>query len=670
MKTLAMKSKWILYTFASVLVTSKALAVPHHRLEVLLTPALKSLTVTDHISSLKGKTFRFRLNKNLKLQVLSPGDALRPLPSFPGHPYQDYELQQGPGDQDVTLQYSGMIFDPVMEDSSSGLISADGAVLFGSSYWLPDFFTTTTFEITRIQQPSGWTLASPGAQREIPQQEIFLIAGPFYEFTMKEPLSGLPLQIYLRRSEPELAQKFLSLLPNYLQHFQKRLGPYPYESFAVVENFWETGFGMPAFTLLGPGVLRLPYILNSSFPHELLHNWWGNSVYVDYQRGNWCEGLTTYLADHWQQEVLKADRDYRLQSLINFQDYTKSTPDFPLREFKQRFNLRSQAIGYGKGMMFFHMLKKRVGEKAFEQGLKNIYRTYLGQSISYEEIEKSFEEVSGDSLKSFFHQWLDRTGAPGLELTKVQRDPISADKFKIHFELQQKSRELYELFIPVRFTLEDGSIRNEGLTLQKRNQTFDFVFSSAPQKMEIDPEVDVFRDLHPRERPWSFSNVFGSRQIWILGTDEKVQKTYLQTWKKSLEASLSLGEDSLLRDLPTEGSIVLLGDRPEYENLMLRELQGQDWKLTKEDIMIFSQAYAKRDHSTALVARSAQNPGLIFAWIRGADLESLAPRLLHFGKYGILVFKEKSLPLKATWPLVNSPLKVEFPSLYSFSGTN
>ena len=55
---------------------------------------------------------------------------------------------------------------------------------------------------------------------------------------------------------------------------------------------------MPSFTLLGAKVIRLPFIVSSSYPHEILHNWWGNGVFVDVQQGNWCEGLTAYLADH------------------------------------------------------------------------------------------------------------------------------------------------------------------------------------------------------------------------------------------------------------------------------------------------------------------------------------------------------------------------------------
>jgi len=63
------------------------------------------------------------------------------------------------------------------------------------------------------------------------------------------------------------------------------VGPYPYSKFALVENFWETGYGMPSFTLLGEQVIRFPFILHSSYPHELLHNWWGNGVFVDFAAG-------------------------------------------------------------------------------------------------------------------------------------------------------------------------------------------------------------------------------------------------------------------------------------------------------------------------------------------------------------------------------------------------
>jgi aminopeptidase N len=104
--------------------------------------------------------------------------------------------------------------------------------------------------------------------------------------------------VLLREPDAPLARKYLAATHRYLALYDELIGPYPYKKFAMVENFRQTGYGMPSFTLLGSRVIRFPFILSSSYPHEILHNWWGNSVYVDYDSGNWSEGLTSYLADH------------------------------------------------------------------------------------------------------------------------------------------------------------------------------------------------------------------------------------------------------------------------------------------------------------------------------------------------------------------------------------
>lgn len=638
-----------------------AMAGIHHTLEITLTPAVKSLTATDTVTLKPASSYRFLLNKNLQVRLSdsSKDDGLRQIHTATATELaHEYELRTGALDSQATLEFTGVIFTPVTDNDSSGLIAPEGAALFGSTYWAPDFHEKTTYQISKINLPADWKLASPLAQLKIPQPEIYLIAGPFTEFVADS--AGIPLKVYLRSSEANLAQTFLSLLPGYLDHYQKTLGAFPYDSFAVIENFWETGFGMPGFTLLGPGVIRLPYILNSSLPHELLHNWWGNSVFVDYDRGNWCEGLTTYLADHWQQEILQAGREYRRQSLMNFQDYTKAANDFPLRNFKQRFNFSSQAVGYGKGMMLFHMLRVRLGEAVFSQALRDLYQNYQGQSISYEEIETSFTTTSRQDLKLFFKQWLDRTGAPTLRLQRPQRAQLADSKHQVNFELEQLSPQNYELTVPVRFTFTDGSSQEETLTLNSTLARYQFSFAKTPKSLEVDPRVDIFRDLDASERPLSLSNVFGSKKIWLTGTDSSVLPLFQQSWQASLESQIALTDDKILQDLPPEGAVVLIGDSTRYEELMTRELAGQDFKVSPEEITILGANYARKDIKTVLVARSQTRPGVLFVWIRGPQVESLAPRLLHYGKFGVLAFADKTVPLKATWPILKSPLRVDW----------
>ena len=88
---------------------------------------------------------------------------------------------------------------------------------------------------------------------------------------------------------------------------------------------------MPTFTLLGRNVVKLPFIVRTSLGHEILHQWFGNSVYIDSNKGNWAEGLTTYLADHFYADQSGEGVDYRKQILIDYQSYVNIDNVFPLR---------------------------------------------------------------------------------------------------------------------------------------------------------------------------------------------------------------------------------------------------------------------------------------------------------------------------------------------------
>ena len=167
----------------------------------------------------------------------------------------------------------------------------------------------------------------------------------------------------------------------YLDMYEDMIGPYPYGKFATVENWFPTGYGMPGWTLLGSQVLRLPFIPYISFGHEIAHNWWGNSVFVDISEGNWCEGLTVYCADYHYKE-LESDHEatqYRRRLLKDYAAYVKDPSlDFPLSEFLSRHSGATRAVGYGKSMMVFHMIDRMIGREAFEAaGYRDAFQVRL-----------------------------------------------------------------------------------------------------------------------------------------------------------------------------------------------------------------------------------------------------------------------------------------------------
>ena len=260
-----------------------------------------------------------------------------------------------------------------------------------------------------------------------PQEEIYLIASRFSAVRKADGQNGrpgLPAKAGQRRWP-----RNTSMPPSVYRDVRQLIGPYPYKKFALVENFWETGFGMPSFTLLGPTVLRLPFIINTSYPHEILHNWWGNSVYPDYEKGNWSEGLTAYLADHLLKEQQGGGAEYRLNTLQKYADYVLSGRDFPLTQFTSRHSPSTEAVGYGKALMFFHMLRRELGDKTFIAASRAFLPELQIPVCRLSRISKKASRRSREAtLGAEFDQWVKRTGAPEIKTGRVARDRGTRDQ--------------------------------------------------------------------------------------------------------------------------------------------------------------------------------------------------------------------------------------------------
>jgi len=111
--------------------------------------------------------------------------------------------------------------------------------------------------------------------------------------------------------------------------------------------------------------------------------------------------------------------DYRRTTLQRYADSVKSQKDFPLTAFRGRHGQASQAIGYGKTMMFFHMLRKQLGDHTFIEGLRYFYKQNIFKITAFDALHHAFEVVSKKDLSSEFRQWTTRIGAPALQLDDV-----------------------------------------------------------------------------------------------------------------------------------------------------------------------------------------------------------------------------------------------------------
>lgn len=667
-----------------------------HTMTVSLDPKTHRLGVEDKLSFPAGTPAEFLLNGNLRVTASEPAVSEVPLgetekffginageAGASGLKLKRYRATGAPASVKVTYEGS---FDFGLADQkeeytrgfreTSGLLNEQGVYLAGSGFWYP-YVSSALIDFTvEVTQPETWHVISQGNgtsrgadgkarwDSHGPMDEIYLVGGPLRVY--KDSAGAVETLAYIHEKDDALAGKYLEATAQYLEMYRGLLGPYPYGKFALVENFWETGYGMPSFTLLGPQIIRFPFILTSSYPHEILHNWWGNSVFVDYETGNWCEGLTSYLADHLIQEQRGKGAEYRQSTLQKYRDFVKDGRDFPLTEFRSRHSAATEAVGYGRTMMGFHMLRREIGDDNFRKLVQRFYREYREKRASFRDVQKVAESVSGKDLKRFFDDWITRPGAATLA-TASPKVAKTATGFELTGTLQQtQGGAPFVLQVPVAIRTTKGT-RVETVPLTGASAAFSFKFAAGeePLALELDPEFDLFRKLDPRETPPSIGQIFGEPKILAViaskGSPEQqmAYRALVEGWRTDSHI-VEVKLDTEITALPKDRAVWLLG----RENTFAPAVFGKIVPAAATEFKVDGEAMKLTGHSVVLTERHPGNIEKAIGWIFGEPLASmpgLGRKLPHYGKYSYLGFEgdEPVNVVKGQWSPSDSPLHVD-----------
>jgi hypothetical protein len=688
----------------------------HHNLSVTINPAENFIEARDTvtISADQLKSFpHFLLHSNLTVSSETPGITITQEESeikakdF-GMDKEDFELSsdisqtkysvhladQAQGDVTLILKFSGKINHPIKNISEEyargfsqtpGIICEKGVYLGGSTYWTPWFNDNLiTFNLTTVC-PETWDVVSQGKralheikdnQRHVrwespePMDEVFLIAAEFTEY--KRSVGAVTAMAFLRTADENMANKYLETTAQYLEMYRQLIGPFPYSKFALIENFWETGYGMPSFTLLGPRIIRFPFILHSSYPHELLHNWWGNSVFVDYSEGNWCEGSTVYMADHLIKEQRGQGAEYRRSSLQGYTDYVNENNDFPLAEFISRTNAATSAVGYSKAMMVWNMMREDIGDDLFIKGVQTFYRDNKFKRASYDNIRQAFESAADQDFKPFFDQWVKRTGAPELRLSDVKVDS-EKDGWRLYFKLSQiQPDDAYHLNIPIAVYLKDEA-KIQKVEMTQKEQTYQLTFPHRPLRIDVDPQFNLFRRLHYNEIPPSLSKILGAKEILILlpsKADTKRIDSYKQLaekWSKGKSSKIEIRLDNEFKEMPADKMVWVFGWDNLHSSLIEKGIENYDAEISDKSVRFSNTIVKKENNSFVISVRHPKDPNSVLVWLAaGVDeaMPGLARKLPHYGKYSYLAFEgaEPSNIAKGQWPAVHSPLTALIPA--------
>ena len=638
----------LLVIFSSLEVHAASLT--KHDINVHLHPSSGAIELSDKITVQQKSEFRFRLASWLKMtKVLLNGKSVIPHRT----PQGLWLVLPDSGIHTLHFDIKGTIpplpDHPIQGMTGDARAGKDGVFLPGYAAWVPDTNDSPIAYRVRARVPEPYQIAGTGrsgdketftSDRAVELPSLFV--GP-YEVTERRS-SNLRLRTYFHKGLKEFAADYLAISENYIRRYSKKIGTYPYSDFHIISSPLPVGLGFPNLTYVGRRVLALPFMRGRSLAHEVLHNWWGNGVAIDYDGGNWAEGLTTFMADYALAEDRgkSAARQMRLGWLRDFAALPRER-DIPVRKFYGKHHDASQVVGYGKVAAIFHMLRDEVGAKIFEQAFRLFWTRHKFGVASWSDIQAAFEKTAGRDLNWFFDQWLQRPGAPKLSLGKSHLTKQNG-QHQLTFKVSQE-QPFYRLSIP--FAVETGNRTvTKRLKINGGTKKVTLTFDDKLTRLSLDPNFDVFRRLLPSESPPILRDItLAADTITVIAAEGRAMQSAAVELSKRL---LDVRGRPPGRDISQIGShpALIIGSEKKISEI-LAQIKWSD-RFSRPSTLGSAWAWTRR--------RAGGEPVLIVAAKDAVSLKAILRPLPHYRSRSFVTFEGRRAIERGIWPNSESPL--------------
>ena len=628
----------------------------HHDLAVQLNPETGALTVIDEITVEDRESLVFRFadwmtldgieldGKSLDRVVRADGIAV-PLPN----------RQR----QTVTIRLSGTV--PGLTEAGRDLPPAfaggQGAFLSGYAGWFPYVGDKVISYRLEVSVPAPFHAVSSGVltgetatqagnmavfKQSLSLEPPSLFVGPYQ--INERLVNGIRLRTYFPDHLSDYSDQYLETAGRYLETYSDQIGPYPYGDFHIISSPLPVGLGYPNLTYIGEMIVPLPFMQGQSLAHEILHNWWGNGVQVDYGSGNWAEGLTTYLADYGlaRDKGRDAARQMRLGWLRDYAALPAERDQAVIRFISKRHQA-AQVIGYNKTAHIFHMLEGEIGSDAFSQGIRRFWSDYQFKIIGWRDLQDAFEAASGQDLAWFFAQWIEQPGAPVLSIADVSL--TRQDDAYITSLTVTQSEPAYRLRLLVDIETEAGIVRQQA-GIEGPATSLRFETKTRPARVTVDPDFDLFRHLLPGESPPILRDILLSGSVNVLILNDILPPDAV---RQALPRIVDRGTKvSLVEETrPGDGPKIVFGSWQALE----RYSQTRGLERAPSPV--------PNSGAAAWADRTGQGDAVLLISLDGPQgLQTIARALRHYGRQSYVMFEAGRAVDRGLWPSEDSPLSV------------
>lgn len=358
----------------------------------------------------------------------------------------------------------------------------------------------------------------------IPAYLVAVAVTNYEVYSHTVPNNGNPFEIvnYVYPEDLSYAQSATPVTVSIMELYSNLFEEYPFANEKYGHAQCGFGGGMEHTTVSFIGGFSRTLIA-----HELAHQWFGDKVTCGSWKDIWLnEGFATYLegmvTENFDGEDLFTNwKQSKVNNITSLPYGSVYLSDADTLSVSRIFSSR---LSYNKGAMVLHMLRKKVGETAFFQGMQN----YLdAPELAYnfakvEDYKSAMETASGQDLTEFFNDWLYNEGYPSYE---VHWNQIGS---QVNIQLLQTQSDpsvsFFEAPVPIRIVGTLGEVEDVLLDNISNGQYFSEAVGFIVDHLEFDPNVDLI----------------SKNNTVLLSTDENMLESAIKLYPNPISATLFL----------------------------------------------------------------------------------------------------------------------------------
>ena len=358
----------------------------------------------------------------------------------------------------------------------------------------------------------------------IPAYLVAVAVTNYEVYSHTVPNNGNPFEIvnYVYPEDLSYAQSATPVTVSIMELYSNLFEEYPFANEKYGHAQCGFGGGMEHTTVSFIGGFSRTLIA-----HELAHQWFGDKVTCGSWKDIWLnEGFATYLEGMVTENFDGEDlfRNWKQSKVNNITSLPYGSVYLSDADTLSVSRIFSSRLSYNKGAMVLHMLRKKVGETAFFQGMQN----YLdAPELAYnfakvEDYKSAMETASGQDLTEFFNDWLYNEGYPSYE---VHWNQIGS---QVNIQLLQTQSDpsvsFFEAPVPIRIVGTLGEVEDVLLDNISNGQYFSEAVGFIVDHLEFDPDVDLI----------------SKNNTVLLSTDENMLESAIKLYPNPISATLFL----------------------------------------------------------------------------------------------------------------------------------